>query len=142
MLLLRVGYVKHLKGHHNYQKQANYANLLYRPADNTYVVCNIGLQILIWIWWYTGELQDMYIQSTQIKDIKFICHICLIPMKSNAVSRVILYVMDTKTRWKPSQVMQKMRGGLIYIKCGNHHVCVFMLCCFNAIKILLKFYCH
>lgn len=85
----------------------------------------------------------MHIPSTQIKDTEFICHTCLIPMKSNAglkshltchghQNKMEAITSDAKDEW----------GGLIYIRCGNHHVCVFMPCCFNAIKILLKFYCH
>lgn len=41
MLLARADYVNHLKSHHNNQKEGNYANLLYRPADNISVCSKV-----------------------------------------------------------------------------------------------------
>lgn len=39
-----------------------------------------------------------------IKDTEFIFYICLILIKSNADLKSHLEAMDTKTRWKPSQM--------------------------------------
>lgn len=87
IFLPRACYVKHQKGLHNKQKQANNSNLPHRPADSNCVVCNKGYKSS------SGQMRHMVLHrgvvwyadpTNPIKDTVYLYYICLLPKKSNS----------------------------------------------------------
>lgn len=131
MLLSRAGYVSHLKGHRKNQKQTKWCNLPYRLANNTCIVCNCILQIIIWPEEDGGCTQKSYkamqIQATQPM-IDFICLICRRHMKSNAG------LEESQEPWTPNRsvaVTSDAKGeksAHIRVRCSSHLVYMFVPC--------------
>lgn len=104
ILLSRSGYVNHLEGHHNNQKQAKYANLSH--LVNIYPCC---LQIIIWPDKVHGGRQGgIQIQSTQSSR-----ETLSVTYAWNLWNRMLVSkAMVGKTRRNPLQAMWRVRRRL------------------------------